>query len=205
MINLHANAEVYCSDGNAGSVTYVVSNPVNRQITHLVVQSDLPPHYEYLVPVELVYVTTPHLIMLKCTQDGLRQMMLFQYEEYLPTDVPSHLSWPHCIPVPGAVLEEANYIPVEHQNIPTGESVVRRGARVEATDGTIGLVEELLMNANNMQVSHLVLQEQRILQKREITIPVSLIDRIDEDTIYLKVDRQSVEALPTMPIPRCQL
>lgn len=76
---------------------------------------------------------------------------------------------------------------------------------MEATDGSIGWVEELLINANNMQITHLVLREQHFLKKREITIPVSLIDRVDETTIYLKVNRRSVEALPTTPIQRWQL
>lgn len=202
MIDLPTNAEVNCSDGGAGFVTYIVSNPINRQMTHLVVKSDMPPFQEFLVPIEQVEETTSSLIKLKCTQEDFLQMELFKYEEYLPTEVPNHLSWPYCLPLPGAIPEEVNYIPVEYQNIPRGELVVRRGAWVEATDGTIGQVEELLFNANNMQVTHLVLLEQHFLKKREITIPVSLIDHVDETTIYLKVDRQSVEALPTTPIQR---
>jgi uncharacterized membrane protein len=53
-----------------------------------------------------------------------------------------------------------------------------------------------------MQVTHLVLLERHIWKKREITIPVSQIDRVDEDAVYLKLDRQSVEMLPTTPIQR---
>ena len=79
---------------------------------------------------------------------------------------------------------------------------VRRGAQVEATDGYVGQVDELLINSNNMQVTHLVLLERHLLEHREITIPVSQIDRVDEDTVYLKLDRQSVEQLPTTPIQR---
>jgi hypothetical protein len=40
------------------------------------------------------------------------------------------------------------------------------------------------------------------LTRREITIPVSQIDRVHEDVVYLKLDRQSVEQLPTTPIQR---
>jgi hypothetical protein len=205
MIDLPTNAEVKCSDGAAGSVTYVVSNPINHQMTHVVVESYLPPHYEYLVPIDQVEETTPNLITLKCSQEDLFQMELFKYEEYIPTDAPNHLSWPYCVPLPGAIPEEVDYIPVEYQNIPRGELVVRRGAHVEATDGPIGWVKELLINTNNMQVTHLVLLEQHFLKKIEITIPVSLIDRVDETTVYLKLDRHSIEALPTTPIQRWRL
>jgi sporulation protein YlmC with PRC-barrel domain len=129
-------------------------------------------------------------------------MDLFKYEEYLPTKMPGNLSWPYCVPVPGAIPEEVDYILVEHQNVPCGGIAVRRGAQVEATDGTIGQVDELLINSNNMQVTHLVLRERHILKKREITIPVSQIDHINEDTVFLKLDQRSVEELPTTPIQR---
>ena len=202
MINLPIKAEVNCTDGSAGVFTYVISNPINHQMTHLVVQSDLPPHYEYLVPVDQVAETTPNLIQLKCTQEEFQQMMLFKDNEFLSTEIDSHLSWPYCVPVSGAYPYEMDYIDVDHQNVPQGEQVVRRGARVEATDGSIGEVEELLINPSNMEITHLVLLDQQFLKKTEITIPVSLIDSVDEDTIYLTVDRQTLEALPTTPIQR---
>ena len=202
MIDLSMKAEVYCSDGAVGVSTYLIGNPITHQMTHLVVQSDLPPHYEYLVPFELVEETTPNMIQLKCTQEEIQQMMLFKYEEFIPTEMPSHLSWPYCAPISGAFPEEMAFISVEHQNIPQGEQVLQRGALVEATDGTIGEVQELLINPKDMQITHLVLLDQQFLKKREITIPVSLIDHVDTDTIYLKVDRQSIEELPTTPIQR---
>ncbi|HTX79605.1 MAG TPA: hypothetical protein VMC62_08055 [Longilinea sp.] len=202
MIDLPTNAEVHCSDGIAGFSTFVIGNPINHRMTHVVVQSDVLPFYEYLVPVDQVAETTPNMIKLNCTLEDLRQKELFKVEKFIPTEMPGNLSWPYCVPIPGAVEEEAAYIPVEHQNIPWGEQALRRGARVEASDGYIGQVEELLINSTNMQVTHLVLLERHIFKQREITIPVSQIDRVNENTIYLKLNRQSVEALPTTPIQR---
>jgi sporulation protein YlmC with PRC-barrel domain len=205
MIDLPTKSEVHCSDGIAGLSTYVIGNPINHQITHLVVQGYLAPYYEYLVPVEQVEETTPNLIQLKCTLDEFEQMVVFKYEEYIPTEIPRHLSWPYCVPIPGSVLEESAFIHVEHRNIPWDEQAVRRGAGVEAIDGYIGQVDELLINSKNMQVTHLILRQRHILKQREITIPVSQIDHVDEDTIYLKLDRQSIEELPTTPIQRWSL
>jgi sporulation protein YlmC with PRC-barrel domain len=205
MIDLPTEAEVQCSDGIVGLSTYIIGNPIDHQLMYLVVQCNLPPFREYLVPIEHVEETTPNLIKLKCTQEEFQQMELFKYDEFIPTKMPSHLSWPYCVPIPGSVLEESAFIHVEHRNIPWDEQAVRRGAGVEATDGFIGQVDELLINPNNMQVTHLVLREWHILKQREITIPVSQIDHVDEDTIYLKLDRRSVEELPTTPIQRWSL
>jgi hypothetical protein len=72
--DLPTKAEVHCSDGAAGRSTYVIVNPINRQMTHLVVKSSWPPFHEYLVPVDQVEETTPDLIRLKCTRNDLSMM-----------------------------------------------------------------------------------------------------------------------------------
>jgi uncharacterized membrane protein/sporulation protein YlmC with PRC-barrel domain len=205
MIDLPTKAEVHCSDGVAGRSTYVIGNPINHQLTHLVVKSEWPPFHEVLVPVDQVVETTPDLIRLKCTRNDLSMMEPFEYEEYIRTEMPDYLSWPYVLPMGLYPEEVVKYIPVKRQNIALGEVAVRRGARVEATDGYVGLVDELLINSNNMQVTHLVLLERHIFKNREITIPVSQIDRVYEDTVYLKLDRQGVEQLPTTPIQRWSL
>ena len=201
MIDLPTKAKVHCSDGAAGRSTYVIGNPINHQITHLVVKSNRPPFHEYLVPVDQVEETTPDLIKLKCTRNDLNQMEPFEYEEYTRTEYPNYPAWTYVVPPEGEYYEQVvDYVPMKRQNIPQGELAVRRGARVEATDGYVGQVDELLIDSNTMQVTHLVLLTRHIFKQREITIPVSQIDYVDEDTIYLKLDRQSVEALPTTPI-----
>jgi hypothetical protein len=206
MIDLPTNAEVYCSDGIAGRSMYIIGNPINRQITHLVVQSFLPPFHQTLVPVDQVAETTDNRIKLKCARNDLNQMEAFEYEEYIPTQLPGYLQWPdpHDVPaIPGYSMEPvATFVPLKRQNVPPGELALRRGARVEATDGYVGQVDELLINSNSMQVMYLVLLERHIFHRREITIPISQVDHIAEGTIYLKLDRQGVEALPTTPIQR---
>ena len=205
MIDLPINAEVHCLDGLAGRSTYVIGNPINKKITHLVVRSFRPPFQETLVPVDQVEETTDDRIKLKCTRDELIKMEPFEVEEYKRAELPGYLSWPYVSSgvvnmFPSDAVE--SYTSVKRQNIPQNELALKRGARVEATDGYVGQVDELLINSTNMQVTHLVLLDRHIFQKREITIPVSQIDHVLEDTIYLNLDRQSVEALPTTPCQR---
>jgi uncharacterized membrane protein/sporulation protein YlmC with PRC-barrel domain len=206
MIDLPTRAEVHCLDGVAGRSTYVIVKPINHQITHLVVKTEWPPFYEALVPVDLVGETTPDRILLKCTREDLVNMEPFEVEEYIRAEMPGYQYPPSVLSAMGVANDGLNsYIPVKRQNIPPRELAVRRGARVEATDGYVGQVDELLINSNNQQVTHLVLLERDILTKREITIPVSQIDHVNEDAVYLKLDRQSVEMLPATPIQRWPL
>ena len=39
-------------------------------------------------------------------------------------------------------------------------------------------------------------------QGKDVTIPVSEIDRIEENTVYLELDKHSIEALPAIPVQR---
>src|SRR5512146_2534854 len=71
MIDLPTQIEVHGSDGIAGRSTCIIGNPVDRRVTHPVVQSLGPPFCGYLVPVDQVEQTTDDRIRLKCSRDGL--------------------------------------------------------------------------------------------------------------------------------------
>lgn len=204
MIDLPTKAEVHCSDGPAGRSTYVIFDPTNHRMTHLVVQTNRPPFDEHLVPVDKVAGTTNDLIRLKCTRKDLYAMEPFECEQYIRTRLPEYLTTQSVMPVSGMVISRQvdTFVPVKISNIPPGEMAVKRGAQVVATDGPVGQVDELLINSNNMQVTHLVILERHLLEQREITIPVTQIDCVYDNKVYLKLDRQSVEQLPTTPIQR---
>jgi len=94
----------------------------------------------------------------------------------------------------------ASAVPVE--DIPYGELAIRRGAHVEAADGRIGRVDEFLVNPKNSNITHLVLREGHLWGQKDVTIPISEIDHIEEDVVYLKLDKHTIEHMPSIPIKR---
>jgi sporulation protein YlmC with PRC-barrel domain len=88
-------------------------------------------------------------------------------------------------------------IPVEQ--IPADELGIHRGAEVEATDGHIGHVDEFIVNPQNCHITHLVVREGHFWDKKALTVPVSDIKRIAADVVYLKSDKATLQALPTVP------
>ena len=205
MIDLPAKAEVLCSDGVVGLSTYVIVKPGGHQMTHLVVKSIKPPFREYLVPAKKIQETTPNQIKLECTRNELEKMESFVYEEYIREEFTTYVVMPTFLP--GQIFPEQKvaYVPVKHHNVPWGESAICCNAKVEATDGYIGKVDELLINSGNMQPTHLILREGHIFKHLEIIIPVSQIERVDGDTVYLKLNQQRIEELPAAPVQRWQL
>jgi sporulation protein YlmC with PRC-barrel domain len=73
---------------------------------------------------------------------------------------------------------------------------------VAARDGTLGHVGELVLNPETGHISHLVLEEGHLWAKKEVAVPVSAIDYLLEDTVYLKLDKREVESLPTVQVKR---
>jgi hypothetical protein len=210
-VDIPVDVDVYCTDGLCGQSTHVLINPVRQKVTHVVVKEDEAPHDEHIVPIEMVLETTPDMIMLQCTRDRLSKIAPFVETEYIREKTPgqygglpyegyvglgSVLIWPYVVP------ERSQVVAVERQQIPPGELAVRRGAGVEATDGHAGRVDEFLVNPETEHITHLVMREGHLWGQRDVTIPLSAIDRFDEDRVYLKLDKQEIEALPTIPIRR---
>jgi sporulation protein YlmC with PRC-barrel domain len=202
-MDIPVNAEVACVDGVCGQSTYVILNPISRRVTHVVVKEKKGLHAQHLVPIDLVADTTRDLIRLRCTTDELAKIELFTETEYVQERIPdvdymedAYLVWPYHIP------EFNTTIPVTHRRIPHGELAVQRGARVEATDGHVGRIDEFLVDPVDTHITHLILREGHLWGQKDVTIPVSQIDRIEANTVYLKLDKHSIEALPAIPIRR---
>jgi sporulation protein YlmC with PRC-barrel domain len=199
-MDIPVNADVECTDGLCGRSTYVILNPITDQLTHLVVRNKQSPHAKRLVPVGQVEEANPDLIRLSCTRHELGEMEPFVETEFVRVTVPEYVSdpymtWPY-------VTSKTVSRTVEREHIPPGELAVRRGARVEATDGHVGHVDEFVVNPSNGHITHLVLREGHLWGQKDVAIPVSEIDYIAEKTVYLKLDKHSIEQLPTIPIHR---
>ena len=72
-------------------------------------------------------------------------------------------------------------------------------AKVRASDGQIGVVGGLVSDESRDSVTHLILQEGHLWGKEEVAIPLSAVDRVEGEIVYLKLDRAAVEKLPTLP------
>ena len=66
----------------------------------------------------------------------------------------------------------------------------------------VGRVDEFLVDPDTRHITHLMLQEGHLWSQKNVAIPVSGIDRVEEETIYLKLGKHTVESLPATPIRR---
>jgi sporulation protein YlmC with PRC-barrel domain len=206
MIDIPAYAKVECADGPCGESSTIILNPTTREVSHFVVQDkSFPDRDQRLVPVDQVVETSRSLIRLRCTRAELAGMDHFFDSHYTATQKEPAIDWSvdyTTRSVPRATLTGRRYAEETVEHIPPGELAVGRGTRVEATDGHVGHVAELVVDPSSGHISHLVLEKGHLWGKKEVTLPVSAIDFGGEDAVYLKLDRKAIEQLPAVPVRR---
>lgn len=197
-VTLHKNLE--CIDGKCGRIASVIINPVTQQVTHLVVEDKSLPCREHLVPISWVASSTYDLVNLRCSRKELAQSEYFVKKQFMPADATSYPSLPHLMQP--YVMPQSLLVPQASRGIPPESLEIRRGARVETSDGSAGKVEEFLVDPVNGKITHLLLSTGHFYDKRQAAVPVSRIDRITKGTVYLKADKKELAALPPIPVTR---
>lgn len=209
MKEIPLDAKIVCVDGEYGKMSHVIIEQNSQKVTHFVVEiSNLLESHKYLLPIERIIRTTPESVALDCTKKELTAMQSFtemrffnpvthEYEalkdfsEEAFAYHDSYLMWSDPF-LDGGSSTDIFSMPIEAELIPAGEIAVRKGASVEATDGHIGRVEEFLVDPQDSHITHLVLEERHLWHKKVLTLTLSEILYMNEDYIYLKLDKQAV-------------
>jgi sporulation protein YlmC with PRC-barrel domain len=206
-MDIPLGVEVHCSDGACGKSTAIIVEPNTEQVTHFVVRVE---GSQYLVPIEAIADSAADRIQLRWSREELAAAAPFEKAVFAGEDLGAYtapgmvgasIAWPYGSD--GEYMLEAAaaaYVPVEQ--VPEGERAIHRGAYVEATDGGVGQVEEFLIDPAGGRITHLVLRKGHLWGKRDVTIPLEQIDRVEDDVVYLKLDKAAIAELPSVPVHR---
>lgn len=187
-------AEAVCTDGTCGHVTQVVVDPLDRSVTHLIVEPDHRAGLGRLVPLDLVDAR-PGQVQLRCTREEFEKLDRAEDIRFLPGteaqagyDPEQTLVWPY--------FGGNTTVPVTVDTLPLGEVAVRRGEQVHATDGHIGQVRGLVVERATRHVSHLLLEEGHLWGRKEVAIPIGKVKTVNDDGILLTLSKGEIEDLP---------
>jgi sporulation protein YlmC with PRC-barrel domain len=206
--------QVECTDGICGTIESVVIDPVEQTVTHIVVKTRTPA-VERLVPVNTIASDRDGNIKLKLALAEVDSMPAFMEENFIRHERsvkhPATTILPYgAMGMPGFTGANAFYWPIavpfgsrtdsyKHESIPAGQLALRRGTRVEATDGHVGTVDEIVVDPDTCTISYLVLRESR---RKDIAVPYASISSTSEKTVYVNLSKKEVEALPAVELRR---
>ena len=201
-LDIPMDAKVFCTGDICGHITHIVINPITNKVTDVVIRDQELPQVERLIPVELITKSSSDTVQLNISKNRINSFPPFRYTHFIKATTPVKsvglpipMMWPY-------VVSQEKLIPFEAEGIPPDELAIRRNAHVNATDGQVGKVDEFLIDPGTGNITHLVLREGHLWGQKDVTIPVSEIERIEQDTVFLKLDKEDIARLPTVPTNR---
>ncbi len=195
-------SHVSCSDGTHGEIIRVIIDPVDEEITHLVVAPGHKKDQARLVPLDLVDETDGQ-VRLRCNRAEFDRLDPAEETHFMPGGgggYPGYGAdqvgvWPHYslgrVGMRGTEVAST----LIYDTRPKGEVDVQRGDPVEATDGDIGRVQGLVIDQDSHHVTHVLLQEGHLWGRRQVAIPISAVTSTDHG-IRLNIPKQEVRDLP---------
>ena len=182
MTDINFGASVQCSDCPCGKATNVVLNPVTRKASHIVVEDKkLPQNSTRLVPIGKVTDATQTQINLNYTKNDVVQMPAFMFTDYIHETAPG---------------KGLTYYSVQVKNIPADELALSSGMEIDASDGKVGKLDEVVLNSKSGEVTHLLMQQGYLWGKKEVAVPVSTASSTAGGVIHLKLNKKAVGELP---------
>lgn len=207
--------KVSCRGEACGKLTRVIIDPVQRKVTHLVVE---PRREERgrLVPLKLVESSSPEKIELAYTIAEFNQLEPSVDTDYFPMDDHSGSYYGGYGQGYGYGYGNAYFWPyygyggmgygygwgpheVSYDAIPPGEVTIRRGDPVHATDGDIGKIAGLVIGTPAGDVTHVLLQEGHLLGKRDVSIPIRSVTRVG-GIVEVDLSKHELGELPSVDI-----
>jgi sporulation protein YlmC with PRC-barrel domain len=212
---LELGSPVHCSDAQFGELADVVIDPTTRCVTHLVVRPHKRPDDARIVPVAWATPEGPETeITLSATVAEVNRLDRMHEHAYLrlgefPVDDPDWdvgveemLGLPYFQGIESQPVEADPHIMVGYDRVPKGEVEIRRASAVTGADGAdLGRVDGFVVDAEG-HITHVVVERGVPWGRREVTIPIGAVDRVENDIVVLSLTKGEAGALPTRRVHR---
>jgi len=203
IIDVPLRAKVFCQGNLIGTSRYIILDPLNYKVTHLVISPENDPHFEErLIPISWVQQSSSSDIELSCsiTQFDIAD----RFTETKSAAEMQHLLGYYSIGYSGWPGVPAFNIPlVLNKRVPKGELALKHETEVLATDGSVGYLDEFVVASPTYRILQLILRHGHLLGKKEIAVPAADIEQIAEDgTIHLDLAKDAVDRFPSFEMLR---
>jgi sporulation protein YlmC with PRC-barrel domain len=216
-MRLEIGNRVHCTDGRYGELADIVIDPLEKRVTHLVVRPEHSAGEARLVPIELAKGRDDeqHEIELECTLDKAQGFESVHEAAYLrlgesPAEDPDwDVGVEDVLVLPyyegsdvGLYPELDSSVTIYYDRVPKGEVEVRRASAVISADGhSLGEVDGFVVDADK-HITHFVLERGHLWGRKEVTIPIGAVARVESDEVHVALSKDEVGALPAVRVGR---
>jgi sporulation protein YlmC with PRC-barrel domain len=202
-----------------GELADVIIDPVQKRVTHLVVKPEQEPGESRLVSIDLAKPEEGGTdISLRCTAEEVRAMPNIEGFAYLrlgeapvadpdwDVGITTVLAQPYYESA-GVVGYSAAFeqdFGVIYDRVPKGEVEIRRSSNVLTADGEyVGAVDGFLVDDDH--ITHFVLERGHLWGRREVTVPIGAVTKVESDTVTVGLSVDEIGALPSHRVHRWPL
>jgi sporulation protein YlmC with PRC-barrel domain len=221
-VRLELGKQVRAADGEVvGELADVIIDPVKKRVTHLVVKPSHSSGESHLVSIDLAESAGAkgREISLRCTAEEVRQLPNVEDFAYLrlgeapvsdpdwDVGVTNVLALPYyesagLMDYGSALTQDVGMV---YDRIPKGEVEIRRSSSVNTEDGRyIGDVDGFLVDKDD-QITHFVLERGHLWGRREVTVPIGAVTKVESDTVTVGLTEKEIAALPSHRVHRWPL
>jgi sporulation protein YlmC with PRC-barrel domain len=219
-MRLEIGNRVRCTDGVYGELADIVIDPLEKRVAHLVVKPEQGEGEARLVPIELVKGRDDEQreIELECTLDEAQEFESVHEAAYLrlgesPAEDPDWdvgvedvLAMPYYAGLDDDVGtywgEPDSHVTMYYDRVPKGEVEVRRASVVISADGhSLGEVDGFVVDADE-HITHFVLERGHLWGRKEVTIPIGAVAKVESDAVHVALSKDEVGALPAVRVGR---
>ena len=208
-MNFKEGAVVRTADGEkVGTVDRIVVDPINDEVTHIVVRAGVLFAEDRVIPVESVSNATQSVVKLITTNEDLDAFPRFEETYYIspPAKRDAAAEEVHTVmplyyypplgsmypAFPAVAMPELGYV---NRNIPADTVAISKGTRVLDDDGKhVGDVQEVFTD-DQERVTHILISKGLIFTSEKL-VPITWVDILGENTIHLNVDTDILHNLP---------
>jgi sporulation protein YlmC with PRC-barrel domain len=210
MLRLSIGANIRCRDGIAGRLKYVVIDPDDGEVTHLIVERGKLLRRDIVVPAAWVEGESKGQILLNATAEELNDLPVYKEFDFIQAD-------PSYRPLSGHRIEDTRmwaspYDPVGggrpwilrhiRMGVQDEEVVLRRGLPVhDRDDRNIGTLDHLIVGPGNVQVTYLVVRQSLPLDKKMHIVPMERVTQITEYGVRLNMTDRELDEAPLYQVP----
>ena len=216
-VRLEIGNRVRCSDGPYGELADVVIDPLKKRVTHLVVRREHAAD-KRLVPIELANGRhdDQNVIELGCTLEETQEFESVHEAAYLRLgETPAHdpdwdvgvmdvLASPYysSLGVDPYPMQPDSYDTMFYDRVPKGEVELRRASAVISSDGhSLGELDGFVVD-DDEHITHFVLERGHLWGRKEVTIPIGAVAKVESDVVHVALTKDEVGDLPAVRVGR---
>ena len=192
---LNPRTRVELTDRKSAVLASIVIDTAKQQVTHFVVEDT--GGQKYLAPLSAVFFGDDELVRLSMNSEDFLKLPPFDESQYVIGADPENDFFKSS-----ETASVVYYVPdLNPQQLmpPEKDLALIRGAFVNAPDGMIGTVEEIVIDPQTGSAVQIVVHTEGN-RKEELVLPITIIDYVEGDTVYIKLSKKQVDSLPGIPV-----